>query len=297
MITMSSMLELEGWRRWRIIAVGLAVFLAGCSMLRLAYNQADTLLYWKLDAYVEFTPQQAPQVRAAIADWFEWHRRSELPDYAALMGRAADEALHDTTSARTCAWLAEMDLRFERAAQQALPAAAAIGALLDAAQLDRLEARQAEQAAEWREEFLHPEAPARRAAALTRLRERAEQLYGPLELRQLERLERGVADSPFDAARWLDERMRRQQALAAALRQIRHEAPPGPDGMERLQSLWRDAMQTPDADYRRHAQELLTYNCTLAAEFHNAATAEQRRAAQRQLKAWQADLLRLAAPA
>ncbi len=273
--------------------------MAGCSTLRLAYNQADTLMYWWLDGYVEFAPTQAPRVRDAIAGWFEWNRRSELPDYAALLDSAAGEILNDTTSARVCERVQEIRVRLDRAVQHALPGAAVLAVGFDAAQLDRLEAKQAEAAAELREEYLSPEPAERRVAAVKRLRERTEQLYGKLDGKQRERLERGVAQSSFDTERWLTERERRQRDLAQALRAMQGGAPTADGvapGTQPLQAMWQRVKRSPDADYRRYQDELMSYNCALAADFHNGTTAEQRQAAQRQLRAWRADLLQLASP-
>ncbi len=273
--------------------------MAGCSTLRLAYNQADTLMYWWLDGYVEFTPTQAPQVRNAIAGWFEWNRRGQLPDYAALLDSAAEEILNDTTPARVCERVQEIRVRLDRAVQHALPRAAVLAVGFDAAQLDRLEAKQAEAAAELRKEYLSPEPAERRQAAVKRLRERAEQLYDRLDGKQRERLERGVAQSSFDTERWLAERERRQRELAQALRAVQGGAPTA-DGVapdtQPLQAMWHRVKQSPDADYRRYQDELIAYNCALSAEFHNGTTPEQRLAAQRQLRAWRADLLQLASP-
>lgn len=294
------MLE-PGWlsKGWRIIAAAVLVAaslgLAGCSALRLAYNQADTLLYWRLDSYFEFTPTQTPRVRQAIDRWFEWNRRREVPGYAALLDTAADEVLADTTPARVCKWFDDISARLDRAVEQALPDAAVFAASADAAQLDHLEQRQAEVADEWRDEFLQPEPAERRAAAVKRARERAEQLYGRLDANQRERLERGVAASPFDAERWLVERQRRQRDLAQALRELQRGATPREDGAQRLRAVWQRVNRSPDAAYRRYLDELVPYNCALSAEVHNSTTPAQRQAAQRQLRAWQADLVELVA--
>lgn len=296
------MLELGGLvRRWRIIAATLlALALAGCSTLRLAYGQADTLVYWWADGYVDFTQAQAPHAREAIARWFEWHRRSELPDYAALLDTAAGEVLHDTTPQRLCAWTAELRVRIDRAVEQSLPVVATLAMGFDAAQLERLETRQAELAAEWREEFLRPDAQDRLEAAVRRVRERIEQLYGRLDEAQRESIRRSVSASPFDAQRWVSERERRQRDLAQVLRELHaagatdRQAGASP---ERLRAVWQRVKQSPDPAFRRYQEELIAYNCARFAEFHNATSAEQRQAAQRRLKGWRADLLQLAAPA
>lgn len=290
------MLELGWFKRWRIIAAGLLLLVAGCSTLRLAYNQADSLTYWWLDGYVDFTPAQAPRARDAIAAWFDWNRRSQLADYAALLDTAAEEVLQDTTPARVCEWLHEVRVRLDRAVVQTLPAAAALAADFEPAQLDRLEKRQAERAGEWRDEYLQPEPAERRAASVKRLRERAEQLYGRLDGPQRERIAQGVAASPFDAQRWLAERERGQSDLARTLRLISTGDQPVERSTEQLREVWQRIKRSPDDGYQRYQDELIPYNCALSAELHNTTSAQQRLAAQRQLKTWRSDLLQLASP-
>ncbi len=281
--------------RWRIIAAALALLVAGCSTLRLAYSQADTLLYWRLDDYADFTPAQAPAARDAIARWLDWHRRTQLPDYAALLDRAAIEVLQDTTPARACAWFGTLRERLDRAVDQALPAVAALAAEFEPRQLDHIAAKQAEVAAKTRRDYAQPDAAERLEASVERGIERAEQLYGRLGSTQREQIARGIAASPFDAPRWLAERERRQRDLLQVLRRVR-AAPPPADAAGLLREHWRGVLQPTDAAYRRYLQQLEPYNCELAARVHNATTPAQRLTAQRKLQGWHADVLQLIAP-
>ena len=162
--------------------------LAGCSVLRLAYSQADELSFWWLDGYVDFDDSQSPRVRDAIGRWFAWHRRTQLPDYAALLDRAATEVLQDTTPATACRWFADLRQRADAAVDQALPEAAAIAAGFSTDQLLHIERQQAKNSAEFREDFLQPDPAERLARSVERATERAEQLYGRLGERQRQRI-------------------------------------------------------------------------------------------------------------
>jgi len=62
------------------IVAALLLLLAACSSLRLAYNNGDTLLYWWLDAYVDFDSGQKGEVKQDIDDLFRWHRKTQLRD-------------------------------------------------------------------------------------------------------------------------------------------------------------------------------------------------------------------------
>ena len=62
------------------IVLAFAILLAACSSLRLAYNNADTLLYWWLDAYVDFDSAQKSEVKNDIDAFFRWHRKTQLQE-------------------------------------------------------------------------------------------------------------------------------------------------------------------------------------------------------------------------
>lgn len=284
-------------RRWRIIAVALLVAVAGCSALRFAYTQAGELVFWWLDGYVDFDTEQTPRVRAAIARWFAWHRASELSDYAALLDRAADEAARDVTPEQVCRWFDVVRERVDRAVTHALPEAAAIAVTLSPEQLRHLERRQRKNNAEFRDDFLQPDPARRHAAAVDRVVERAEQLYGRLDDAQRERISQALVGSPFDPERWLAERQRRQRQLVQTLQRLQGLPPRSGAALDGLQAHWQAVRDAPDADYAAYQDRLDGANCELLAQVHNRTTVEQRREAQRRLRGWEADLRRLAAAA
>lgn len=59
-----------------------AILLGGCST-KFAYNNADWLVYWYLDDYVELTNEQEDQFDLVFASFLDWHRQNELPQYQA----------------------------------------------------------------------------------------------------------------------------------------------------------------------------------------------------------------------
>jgi hypothetical protein len=273
------------------IIAALALLLAGCSALRLAYDQGPDLAYWWLDGYADFDETQTPRVREALGEWFGWHRRTQLGDYAALLARAETEIMRDATAAQMCRWDAAVRERIATAFDAAVPSIAAIAPSLTPQQIEHIDKRFAKRNAEFRENYrLDDDAAAQLRASVKRAVERAEMLYGRLDEAQRERIRRGVAASPFDAALWLDERRARQADILATLSRLRLLHLPQREAEAAVRAVAENVVHSPRADYRAYERTLTQYNCTLAAGLHNATTTAQRERALRKLKGYETDL-------
>lgn len=271
-------------------------WLAGCSALRLGYEQGPTLAYWWLDGYVDFTDAQAPRAKAALQDWFAWHRAGELPDYAERLAALQREAVSPTTPERVCSIVADAQRRATRAFDQAVPALAALVRSLSTAQIAHLEKRYARSNEEAQAEFAQPLPAERRQAAFRRTLDRAETIYGRLDEAQRALLASALAASPFDAERWLAERRARQQDIVRSLREwvgLRTDAAEVQAG---LRVFAAHAVRSPRGDYRAYHERLDAANCRLIAQLHNATSPQQRQQAQDKLRGWEDDLRALMRP-
>ena len=91
-------------RRWLIALLLLCnALLPACTLVKLAYNQLDTLLYWRLDGYTDFTREQTPRVNASLAKFHHWHRRTQLPAYADLLQRIRPRLADAISPEQACA--------------------------------------------------------------------------------------------------------------------------------------------------------------------------------------------------
>lgn len=283
--------------RLRIIVVMglLAGLLAGCSAIRFGYNQAPDLLFWWLDGYADFDDAQSVRVREGLAQWFTWHRRTQLPDYASLLARAQADVLADTSPDRACRWWSELRQRGDLAAEQALPHAAELIPTLKPAQIQHVERRYARINEEFRDDYLDKDPGQRQERAFRRTVERAEFLYGTLDEPQRALVARLVAASPFDAEAWYAERLQRQQEALQLLRRLSSENASRDGALATLRAYGERMARSPRESYRRYQERLETYNCSFAASLHNTTTPAQRQAAVARLKGWEADFRALSA--
>ena len=76
-------------RRCRLaLLVLLAALLAGCSGVRLVYDNADTFIRWRALQFLDVHGDMADDLDERIARFLRWHRANALPKYA----REAEEA-------------------------------------------------------------------------------------------------------------------------------------------------------------------------------------------------------------
>jgi hypothetical protein len=297
MITMSSAMSvvlpvgrLRGW----IIAIAV-LLLAGCSAVRLVYNQGQTVGYWWLDGYFDFNAEQGNQARAALSDWFRWHRATQLPDYAALLAQAQQQILNDITPAEVCRWADEIRRRVETAYMHGVPALASVVRTLEPEQLRQVEKRYQKADVEFRSDFLQATRAEQLAAANKRTVSRAEMIYGRIDDAQRKLIADGIAASPFDAKRWLTERQARQREIVDTLRALQAARADAARTEAALRVFAAHAVLSPRPAYREYQQRLYDYNCALVAKLHNGTTPEQRRHGLERLKGWEDDLRALAA--
>ena len=283
--------------RLSIIATLLAatLLLAGCGIaLRLGYNQGPSLAFRWLDGYAEFDDAQSLRVRAALDEFFTWHRRTQLPDYVELLSRARAELPGTATAERMCAWSQDLRTRFDTAIEHAVPAMAEIVPTLSTQQIASIEKRYAAKNEEYRGEFLQRDPARRRKAQTEREIERAEDFYGRLDADQRAFVAKAIAESPWDGDLAYAERLRRQSDLLSVVRRLSAQRA-GPAEAEAEVRAWlKRAARSPHEPYWRYSTKLVEYNCAYAADLHNLTTAEQRRKAVRKIKGYEDELRALA---
>jgi Family of unknown function (DUF6279) len=286
-------------RRWRwIIGVALIALLAGCSMVRVGYSQAPTLTYWWIDGYVDLEGEQSTRLRESLDQFFDWHRRTELPAYAALLARGQREVMEPGLSPQSfCAWRDELQRRVDAAAEQATPALARLAASLTPEQLKHLERKLAKDGESMRADFAQPDRAERMQASFKRTLERYENFYGKLDEAQRTRLAQLLGASPFDPERWLAERERRNRDLMSTLSGVTASArsvDSTAQARAAVRLLMERAQRSSRPDYRAYQERLAQENCALAAAMHGSTTPAQRRHARDKLKGWEEDVRLLA---
>jgi hypothetical protein len=220
-----------------LLLVSMALLLPACSAIRLGYGNADSLARWWLDQYLDLSPEQDALARERLPRLMVWHRKTQLPDYAAVLGQARSLAVGKPTAADGLELTEAVIRRVRRLADQAIPDAADLLLTLTPAQIERMSARMADKNLSYAKEARLAEGEAgQRKARFKRLLERAEYWYGAFSDGQEAAIRQLIDTRPSGAQFWYDERLRRQNELLDLARKVQAEKP----SRERVMALLRD---------------------------------------------------------
>lgn len=278
----------------RIIGALLLVFLAGCSAVKTGYNSAPTLLYWWLDGYVDFNPEQDKPVRDGLAALHAWHRQQELPAYAELLGRMQQLASGSVTPELVCTFTSQIRTHMQRLGEQSAEGLARVVPTLQEEQLRRMAQQFEKNNQKWREEWLDGTPTELLERRLERTVDRFEDFYGRLTDSQKTLLRQRLSASSFDARTAWAERLRRQRDMLRVFQEHRGGDRDAHVKAEMLALVQRN-LESPEPEYHAQLERMLQEGCETIAQLHNSASAAQRRQLIEKLQGYEADARTLAA--
>lgn len=273
--------------RWReLIAAGMLVLLTACNAMKLGYQQGDHLAYWWIDNYVDVSDDQEPQTRDAIARFFAWHRREQLPEIAALLQRAKSEVQGPVTEAQLERVRDDTQRMARVAFDHAIPDVADLLMTLTPEQIRRMERKFADGNEKYRKKFLRGSPEDRLEARYDKVMEWATLIYGRFSREQEDAIRAALRPVVDNAESRFAERVKRQQAWMALVRQVQAEHPPKARVIALLQRFG-DQWQAPPTRERRVSYEANTEaGLTVAAQIANMTTPEQKRHAVERFRKW-----------
>lgn len=211
----------------------LLLLLSGCSVISVAYNNADMALRWMADDYFDFNATQHAQFTQDLRRIHVWHRREELPKYAALCRETA-ERIEARLKPADLDWL-EDSLQTRKNALMHYAAGDLTGVMLtmEPAQFSVMDTKFAKENAKFRKEHLADTPAAYEKKRVKQSLERIEDWVGTLEPNQKERVTTMVKAMPQMIEHRYTHRLARQQALRELL-----EAKPPKDKLEESLRQW-----------------------------------------------------------
>ena len=279
-----------------LFLVCLMVLAAGCSTIRFTYNHGDTLLYWWLNAYIDLDSDQSDWVKKDIDKLFQWHRSTQLRDYAGILNKMQRQLADGTvTEDELLADYRDIKARTELLAFKALPDLADLAMSIKPDQITQMEKKFAKNNADFRKKFMSGSVDDQQVARYKKAKEQFELWFGSFSREQEAQLRKASDARPLDNEVFLQERTLRQKKIIVLLRRIQQEKLSKEQTMSAVHTMLRDFFDRMDAPERKAFYDAYVDN---TAKFLVAGiritTPEQKAHAQQRMQGWINDFNSLA---
>jgi hypothetical protein len=206
-----------------IISFLLAATLIGCSTVRFAYNQGDTLTYWWLDDHIGFNQAQEPIIRGSLERHFWWHRTEQLPAISESLQRAQQKLQAPITKSEFLTLRTDLLKHVYRIADEVVPDTAKLLISLDASQIESMQKRINKNNQKFKNEYLPKDKNKQATIRANKIIERTEWLYGSLNSNQENKIREFLLKNPIDAEVVFQERIRRQSEFIAICKDVQQQ--------------------------------------------------------------------------
>lgn len=285
-------------RAARLFLLGAMLLLAACSSLQLVYNHGDTLLYWWLDGYVDLDSDQKPWVKRDIDDFFQWHRKTQLHDYVQVLQTARRQLQGTPTEADLLADYEDIRQRTELMLLKALPQLAQLARSLQPQQIAQVEKKFGANNDDFRHKNMKGDREHQLAFRYDKAMDQFELWFGRFSHEQEVAIRQASDARPLDNALWLDQRMRRQQAVLALLRQVQRDRLGQDATVALIRTLIEDSFARRDqADRKEFFEDYNQGTAQLVLTVIRVATPAQKAHALKRMQGWIDDCNALAAQA
>jgi hypothetical protein len=285
------------FQRTRLLfLVALMTLLTACSTIRFTYNHGDTLMYWWLNAYLDLDSDQSDWVKKDIDNLFQWHRSTQLRDYAGLLSKMQRQ-LGDgsVTQEELLSDYRDIKARTELLAFKALPQLADLAMSVKPDQIAQMEQKFAKNNDKFRKEFMSGSVDDQKKARFKKAMDQLQLWFGSFSRDQEAQLRRASDARPLDNDVFLQERQLRQKKIVALLRRVHDQKLNKEQTMSAIHDLLRDffdRMEAPDRKAFYDAYVNNTANFILTAI--KLTTPQQKQHAQQRMQGWINDFNALA---
>lgn len=211
-----------------------AIMTTSCSLVRLGYNYGESISYWWLDSYVDFDANQRGWFSDDIANWFAWHRKTQLPDYANLLTQEQQRLQHPVTQAELLAEYGAFKKRIMVAIDKALPDLADLALSLQPAQIAHIEKKFASTNETYRKDYLRGDVEKRQKFRYEKVMEQAEYWFGSFSAEQKTLIRKSSDARVLNNEVRMAVRLQHQQDLIRILKKIQAEKPSRDTAMQML---------------------------------------------------------------
>lgn len=273
-----------------------ALLLGACNTMRFTYNNGDTLLYWWINAYVDLDGEQSGWAKREIDELFAWHRRTQLPDYAALLQKGQQQLARGVTQRDLLDNVREIRARGERLVLRSAPELADLARSIKPEQLDKLARKFERNNKQYQDKYMEGSVAQRQKARYRKSMEQLRLWFGDFS-REQEAQIRMLSDArPLDQEAWLQERRWRQSRILDLVRRVQAQRMDKRQAQAAVEATIRESFGRMESPERKGFYEAsLDSNTKFYLGVIRLATPQQREHARKRMQGWIDDFRSLAA--
>lgn len=199
-----------------LIAGSLLLWLGGCSVADMAYNNAPSFVAGELEDAFDLSTSQSHQLDSRLEQFFIWHRQQELSRYHEFLERAALAAADGITATEFLALRNDIGAAWERSVEKGIDSLGDLFANLTPQQIEQFQQYHRESSEEY-QDYLEKSAQQREIYRVERSFERLENWFGEFDFLVEERIMERLRQLPDIYQPWIEYREQRHQALVSAM--------------------------------------------------------------------------------
>jgi len=283
---LSTRVDTRSWALRGLLVATTTVLLGGCALIKIGYENADTVgLLW-INRYLDLTSEQKDYVKPRLRQLVSWHRKTQLPEYVTYATELKRRIAGDITAAEVAKIDVELKKRGEVMAQHAFPDMADLALRLTPDNIDAMREKFASNDEKFRDEMMRGGVEGQQKARYEKTLDRVEEWYGRFSRDQRAQIRKLSDARPMNNDILLAERQRREQEIVELVTRVQKEKPSRDAVIAMLKSYDERFDLGPDPQHRAFVESLRHATDEMNAGIHNLATPEQRAKAAGKLDDW-----------
>jgi len=199
-----------------VFAGSLLLWLSGCSVADIAYNNAPGFVAGELEDAFDLSAEQSSQLDSRLEQFFIWHRQQELSRYREFLERAALAAADGITASEFLTLRNDIAVAWERSVEKGIDSLGDLFTNLTPEQIEQFQQYHRENSEEY-QDYLEKSAQQQEIYRVERSFENLENWFGEFDFLVEERIRERLRQVPDIYHPWIEYREQRHQALVNAM--------------------------------------------------------------------------------
>lgn len=261
--------------------------LGSCSTARLGYSNADTLAYWWLDGYVDFSSAQKAKVKQDIVQLLSWHRTTQLPLYVQALTQMQSKLAANPSPIELEASFQQVEQFSQSVLLKALPELTDFALAMDASQKAHFARKFEKNNEDFRDKYLDLTPEKQAKARFKKVVKQADDWLGSVSRTQEAIIANYLEKHPPNYTQWLEDSTARQRAVLQLLTQIQNEKPSREAAQAMVQrAILANFEPAEQAAQRTQAEASRVSIQQLMADIIRTSSQEQKAHAHKKLQGW-----------